>query len=118
MEDKKLSLKNISANLFVYGTTHAIVDLICAGVVFSIFTKQIFNLDKGLDITVRAKMNTTAPGIVGGIFLYALKPGSNTIHDEIDFELLKRYSIKFRVKEKFNIMHDYWNRFNIRFQII
>ena len=33
-------------------------------------------------------MNTTTPGIVGGIFLYALKPGSTTYHDEIDFELL------------------------------
>ncbi len=28
------------------------------------------------------------PGIVGGLFLYALAPGSNTLHDEIDFELL------------------------------
>lgn len=33
-------------------------------------------------------MATTMPGIVGGIFLYALKDGSNIIHDEIDFELL------------------------------
>jgi beta-glucanase (GH16 family) len=33
-------------------------------------------------------MNTLTPGIVGGIFLHALKPGSNTLHDEIDFELL------------------------------
>jgi hypothetical protein len=34
-------------------------------------------------------MNTPEPcGVVGGIFLYALKPGSNTLRDEIDFELL------------------------------
>lgn len=41
MENKKLSLKNISANLFVYGTIHAIVDGICAAVIFSILNNQI-----------------------------------------------------------------------------
>src|ERR1700761_6654570 len=52
-------------------------------------SRQEFSAAKGLDVIVRAKMNNAAhPGIVGGIFLYALKPGSNTIHDEIDFELL------------------------------
>ncbi len=50
---------------------------------FSVAAKQ------GLDIKVRAKINAPRqPGTVGGIFLYALKPGSNTLHDEIDFELL------------------------------
>lgn len=42
----------------------------------------------GILITVRAKMQTSTRGIVGGIFLYALKEGSNTLHDEIDFEFL------------------------------
>ena len=51
-------------------------------------SNQSFALGAGIHITVRAKMNTTTPGIVGGIFLYALKPGSTTDHDEIDFELL------------------------------
>jgi hypothetical protein len=51
-------------------------------------SNQSFALGTGIHITVRAKMNTTTPGIVGGIFLYALKPGSTTYHDEIDFELL------------------------------
>jgi hypothetical protein len=51
-------------------------------------SNQSFALGTGVHITVRAKMNTTTPGIVGGIFLYALKPGSTTDHDEIDFELL------------------------------
>ena len=52
-------------------------------------SRQEFSVAKGLDVVVRAKMNSaTHPGLVGGIFLYALKPGSNTIHDEIDFELL------------------------------
>ena len=51
-------------------------------------SNQSFALGQGIHITVRAKMNTATPGIVGGIFLYALKPGSTTYHDEIDFELL------------------------------
>jgi beta-glucanase (GH16 family) len=51
-------------------------------------SNQSFDLGEGIHITVRAKMNTTTPGIVGGFFLYALKPGSTTYHDEIDFELL------------------------------
>jgi beta-glucanase (GH16 family) len=51
-------------------------------------TKE-FAVGKGLDVKIHAKMNSAMhPGIVGGIFLYALKPGSDTIHDEIDFELL------------------------------
>jgi MFS transporter, FSR family, fosmidomycin resistance protein len=41
MDYKKISLKNISANLLVYGTAHAIVDGICAAVIFSIFNSQI-----------------------------------------------------------------------------
>ena len=53
-----------------------------------IISNKTFSVDKGIDISIRAKMNTTVPGIVGGIFLYSLKPGSNTLHDEIDFELL------------------------------
>ena len=53
-----------------------------------LITNQSFSLGNGIHIKVRAKMVTTMPGIVGGIFLYALKDGSNTIHDEIDFELL------------------------------
>jgi len=41
MEYKKLSLKNIFANLLVYGITHAVVDGICVAVIFSIFRNQI-----------------------------------------------------------------------------
>jgi beta-glucanase (GH16 family) len=59
---------------FFYGT-----DLISA---------RSFSVGQGLDITIRARMNTATPGIVAGLFLYALKPGSSTLHDEIDFELL------------------------------
>ena len=51
-------------------------------------SNQSFALGTGIHITVRAKMNTTTFGIVGGIFLYDLKPGSTTYHDEIDFEFL------------------------------
>jgi Glycosyl hydrolases family 16 len=53
-----------------------------------LISNQSFPLERGIHITVRAKMNTSTPGIVGGIFLYALKSGSTTFHDEIDFELL------------------------------
>ncbi len=54
-----------------------------------LMTNREFSLGKGLDIIVRARISTAKyPGIVGGIFLYALKPGSDSLHDEIDFELL------------------------------
>lgn len=43
MEENKLSVKNITANLFVYGTTHALVDAICAGVVFSLIRNEILD---------------------------------------------------------------------------
>ena len=55
-------------------------------------SNQSFPLERGIHLTVRAKMNTSAPGIVGGIFLYALRPGSTTLHDEIDFEILTNLS--------------------------
>jgi hypothetical protein len=51
-------------------------------------SNRSFDLGTGIHVTVRAKMNTAVRGIVGGIFLYGLKPGSATYHDEIDFELL------------------------------
>jgi beta-glucanase (GH16 family) len=54
-----------------------------------LISNRSFMSGEGLDVAVRAKMDASAPaGVVGGIFLYALKPGSNTLHDEIDFELL------------------------------
>jgi beta-glucanase (GH16 family) len=54
-----------------------------------IISKQLFAVGQGLDIVVRARMtNADYRGVVGGIFLYYLKPGSDTVHDEIDFELL------------------------------
>jgi hypothetical protein len=53
-----------------------------------LITNQTFSSSQEIHITVRAKMNTSTPGIIGGIFLYALKPGSTTLHDEVDFEFL------------------------------
>jgi len=52
MEYKKLSLKNISANLFVYGTTHAIVDGICAAVIFSILKNQIVSTTDFISLVI------------------------------------------------------------------
>jgi beta-glucanase (GH16 family) len=54
-------------------------------------SNQSFALGKGIHVIVRARMNTATPGIVGGIFLYGLKPGSTSYHDEIDFELLTNH---------------------------
>lgn len=52
-----------------------------------LISNQAFSV--GLDVIVRARMSTAKrPGIVGGIFLYSLRPGSDSLHDEIDFELL------------------------------
>ena len=53
-----------------------------------IISNKTFTASQNLDIKIKAKMNSTTPGMVGGIFLYSLKPGSNTLHDEIDFEIL------------------------------
>ena len=54
-----------------------------------IITRQEFAVGTGLDIQIHARMTSALPrGVVGGMFLYSLKPGSNTLHDEIDFELL------------------------------
>ncbi|MGB9762422.1 MAG: hypothetical protein ACPLW7_00165 [Minisyncoccia bacterium] len=52
MEYKKLSLKNISVNLFVYGTTHAIVDGICAAVIFSILKNQIVTTTEFVSLVI------------------------------------------------------------------
>ncbi|MCX6816593.1 MAG: hypothetical protein NTZ93_01900 [Candidatus Beckwithbacteria bacterium] len=52
MEYKKLSLKNISANLFVYGATHAIVDGICAAVIFSILKNQIVSTTDFISLVI------------------------------------------------------------------
>ncbi|PIR78573.1 MAG: hypothetical protein COU28_00895 [Candidatus Magasanikbacteria bacterium CG10_big_fil_rev_8_21_14_0_10_36_16] len=52
MEYKKLSLKNISANLFIYGTTHAVVDGICATVIFSILKNQIVSTTSFISMVI------------------------------------------------------------------
>jgi len=53
-----------------------------------LISNQSFSVDNGIHVTARAKMNTTTPGIVGGIFLYSLNSNNQELHDEIDFELL------------------------------
>ena len=57
-----------------------------------LISNQSFALGQGITVTVRAKMNADTPtGIVGGIFLYAPPAStSDTLHDEIDFELLSK----------------------------
>ena len=54
-----------------------------------LIAKQSVSLGQGVLVTVVAKAEAPFPGgIVAGIFLYALKAGSDTLHDEIDFELV------------------------------
>jgi len=43
---------------------------------------------KAVHVKFRAKMNTSTPGIVGGMFLFAFRPGDSGLHDEIDFEFV------------------------------
>jgi hypothetical protein len=49
---------------------------------------RLIPLRKKVHVKIRAKMNTTVPGIVGGIFLFAFRPDSTDLHDEIDFEMV------------------------------
>ncbi len=54
-----------------------------------VYVKRAIAAGQGVLVTVVAKAETPFPrGLVGGIFLYTLKNGSDTLHDEIDFELL------------------------------
>jgi hypothetical protein len=52
-----------------------------------LISKKTFKIGSGLDVIVRAKLNSPVPkGVVGGLFLYATKASGN--HDEVDTELL------------------------------
>jgi beta-glucanase (GH16 family) len=54
-----------------------------------LLSNQTFSVGNGLDIKIRARIDSPVTGgTVGGLFLYDLEAGSTTIHDEIDFELL------------------------------
>ncbi len=55
-----------------------------------LISNQPFSLGQRITVTVRAKIAASIPpGIVGGIFLYAPPNTSDdTLHDEIDFEIL------------------------------
>jgi hypothetical protein len=54
-----------------------------------LITNRSFLPGNGLIFTIYAKIKTpVSGGIVGGIYLYDLTGTSQTIHDEIDFELL------------------------------
>ncbi|MFI5378169.1 MAG: glycoside hydrolase family 16 protein [Tepidisphaerales bacterium] len=53
-----------------------------------LISNKTFKIGTGLDVKIRAKLNAPIPGgVVGGLFLYMLKPGG-TNHDEVDTELL------------------------------
>ncbi len=53
-----------------------------------LISNRTFKIGTGLDVKIRAKLNAPIPGgIVGGLFLYMVKP-DGTNHDEVDTELL------------------------------
>jgi len=69
MEYKKLSLKNISANLFVYGITHALVDFICGAVLFSIFANKIItDLPEFINLVILYSILAFGLQIIFGFF--------------------------------------------------
>jgi hypothetical protein len=43
---------------------------------------------RAIHVKFRAKMDTSTPGIVCGIFLFAFRSGTSGLHDEIDFEFV------------------------------
>ncbi len=74
MEYKKLSIKNIIANLFVYGTTHALIDFICGAVLFSIFSNKIIvDLTKFTNLVILYSILAFGLQIFLGIFTDYLK---------------------------------------------
>ncbi|NTV31652.1 MFS transporter, partial [candidate division WWE3 bacterium] len=52
METNKLSIRNIYANLLVYGIAHAVVDGICAAVIFSILKNQIVSSTSFISLVI------------------------------------------------------------------
>ena len=69
MENKPLSFKDIFTNLLVYGSSHALVDLVCAASVFSIFSKQI--VDSNYFISLVILYNVLAFGLQMAIGLFS-----------------------------------------------
>jgi len=47
-----MSLKNISLNLIVYGTAHAVVDGICAAIIFSILRNKIISTAEFINLVI------------------------------------------------------------------
>ncbi len=60
-----------------------------------LISNKTFKVGSGLDVKVTARFNSPIPkGIVGGLFLYAMKTNGN--HDEIDSELLSNNTSHFQ----------------------
>jgi MFS transporter, FSR family, fosmidomycin resistance protein len=76
MEARPLSLKLIITNLFVYGTAHALIDATCAGVVFSIYKNQIFNIETfGALVIIYNILAFGLQTIIGFVTDYFKSPG-------------------------------------------
>jgi MFS transporter, FSR family, fosmidomycin resistance protein len=52
MKNNKLSLKDISVNLAVYGLMHFLIDCICAGVIFSLMRRNIVGLGEMFEFII------------------------------------------------------------------
>jgi MFS transporter, FSR family, fosmidomycin resistance protein len=75
MESKSLSLKYIFANLFVYGTAHAVIDAICAGVVFSILKINVLETETfGIMVIVYNMLAFGLQTIIGYLADYLKSP--------------------------------------------
>ena len=73
MRSKSLSLGKSVANLFVYGTTHAFVDGICAAVVFSILKEQLVGIKEFITIVILYNVLAFGLQTIVGIFTDYIK---------------------------------------------
>lgn len=63
---------------------------------YDLISNPSFMPGDGLIVTIVATLGPSVPGgTVSGIFLYGLQPGSGTLHDEIDFEIISNDKTKF-----------------------
>lgn len=54
-----------------------------------IYTKQVFNLDDGIEFNARVRLNNLPSGLVAALFTYAYNP-ETLLSDEIDIEILTK----------------------------
>lgn len=101
MEEKKVSLKIISSNLFVYGAAHAVVDGICAAVIFSIIKNQIVSTEEFIGLLILYNILAFGLQVIFGLVsdyiksprLAALTGCALTIVSSVTFSLFPVFAI-------------------------